>query len=108
MKTLKCKICNKEVEVGETTISVMCEDCTEDKYESWMIKSEEGNCKEVDEKMSDKNTEKKKPMSVQVKELLKEGKSIQEINETTKIKVPYILAVIKKKEKLEKQVNKKE
>jgi hypothetical protein len=44
---------------------------------------------------------KAKPMSVQVKNLLAENKSIEEINQITGIKVSYILAVKKKKEKLE-------
>lgn len=59
-----------------------------------------GNKQMVDKEVK---TEKKKPMSIQVKELLAEGKSVQEINQITGIKVSYITAVIKKKDKLVKK-----
>jgi len=35
-KKLKCSKCKKICEVGEQTISVVCENCTQKEYDKWI------------------------------------------------------------------------
>lgn len=89
----KCSSCGRDITKNETTdLFVICPKCNKNSAKNNIQINKN---KEVI-KMSEDVSEKKVPVAKQVRTMLAEGKTKEEISELLNVKVSYIVAVEKK------------